>query len=90
MGGIFTTVVPEWLEINIALLKLELVTFGWHFLCIFLLNEVFSSRKPDNKMASETSQQLIGKTENEANEMIRNKQIFHGGTHFIKLSNNIF
>ena len=41
-------------------------------------------------MASETCQQLIGKTENEANEMIRNEQIFHGGKYFIKLSNNIF
>jgi hypothetical protein len=41
-------------------------------------------------MASETSQQLIGKTEDEANEMIRNEQIFHGGKHFMKPQNYIF
>jgi hypothetical protein len=35
-------------------------------------------------MASENSQQLIGKTMDEANEMVRNDQIFHEGKYFRK------
>ena len=35
-------------------------------------------------MASETSEQLIGKTIDEGNEMIRKEQIFHGGKKYFK------